>query len=115
MIAPARPVRFNWQRGFLVLLPGIRRFARLAFSRLDPVNREESVAEAVATALVAYRRLVELGRQEVAYATPLGRYAVLHVLSGRHVGGRQSSTDALSRLAQRRHGFGVTSLHHLAP
>src|SRR5205807_999644 len=109
MIAPARRARFNWQRGFLVLLPGIRRFARLAFRRLDPVNREESVAEAIATALVAYRRLVQQGRQEIAYATPLARYSVLHVLGGRHVGGQQSSTDVLSRLAQRRHGFEVTS------
>jgi hypothetical protein len=67
------------------------------------------VAEAVAIAMVAYRRLVQRGRQSVAYATPLARYAVLHVRSGRRVGGQQS-TDVLSRAAQRRHGFEVESL-----
>jgi hypothetical protein len=68
------------------------------------------VAEAVAIAMVAYRRLVQQGRESVAYASPLARYAVLHVRSGRRVGGQQSHTDVLSRAAQRRHGFEVESL-----
>ncbi len=112
MIAPIRrQVPFSWQRRFLELVPAIERFARFAFRHLDPAARDEAVAEATAAALVAYRRLVQLGRQQIAYATPLARYAVLHVFNGRHVGGRQNYTDALSRSAQRRHGFEVLSLH----
>jgi hypothetical protein len=110
MIAPARRHPGTWQAGFLEIAPAIQRFARVAFRHLDPASREEAVAEAIAAALVAYRRLVELGRQHIAYATPLARYAVLHVLSGRHVGGRQNHTDVLSKSAQRRHGFRVESL-----
>jgi hypothetical protein len=112
MIAPARRHgRSTWQRRFLELLPAIQRFARFAFRHLEPVSREEAVAEAVAAALVAYHRLFQLGRQQIAYASPLARFAVLHVLSGRHIGGRQNHTDVLSRSAQRRHGFGVLSLN----
>ncbi len=36
---------------------------------------------------------------------------MLHVRSGRRVGGRQNHTDVLSRIAQRRHGFEVRSLN----
>src|SRR5262245_21836326 len=111
MIAPLRrKTRFSWQNGFRDLLPAIQRFARFAFRHLDYVGREEAVAEAIAIALVAYRRLVERGRQSIAYATPLARYAVLHVRGGRRVGGRQDQTDVLSPVAQRRHGFTVASL-----
>jgi hypothetical protein len=99
-----------WQPGFLELLPAIQRLARFAFRDLDPASREEAVAEAVAAAAVAYRRLVELGRRRDAFASPLARYAVLHVRNGRHIGGRQDHVDVLSRVAQRRHGFQVTSL-----
>jgi hypothetical protein len=103
--------RCSWQRGFLDLLPAIQRFARFAFRHLDPAGRDEAVAEATAIALVAYRRLVQRGRQSIAYATPLARYAVLHVRSGRRVGGPQDHTDVLSRVAQQRHGFQVVSFH----
>jgi hypothetical protein len=102
---------FTWQRGFLELLPAIQRFARFAFRHLDPAGRDEAVAEATAIALVAYRRLVDRGRQSIAYASPLARYAVLHVRSGRRVGGPQDHADVLSRVAQQRHGFQVNSLH----
>jgi hypothetical protein len=111
MIAPLRRLSISWQRRFVELLPAIQRFARFAFRHLEPADREEAVAEATAAALVAYRRLARLGRQQLAYATPLARYAVLHVFSGRHVGGRQNHTDVLSKAAQRRHGFGVVSLN----
>jgi hypothetical protein len=64
MIAAARCQSCNWQRGFLDLAPVIQRFARIAFRHLDPASRQEAVAEAIAAALVAYRRLFELGRQD---------------------------------------------------
>ena len=81
---------------FLVMLPAIRRHAQLAFRGLDPVERDELVAEVVADAFVAYRRLSELGKRELAYATPLAMYAVRHVRSGRRVGTPVNKRDVLS-------------------
>ena len=95
---------------FLVLLPAIRRYAIHRFRHLRPAAREEAVAEVVAAALIAHRRLAERGRQSVAFASTLAKYAVCHVRNGRHVGGHESSRDVLSRSAQRRRGFEVESI-----
>jgi 5-methyltetrahydropteroyltriglutamate--homocysteine methyltransferase len=73
----------------------IQRFARIAFRHLDPASREEAVAEGVAAALVAYRRLFELGRQHMAYATALARYAVLQPAWLRAYSTRESLRDAM--------------------
>ncbi len=81
---------------FLEMLPAIERYARQAFRGHDPVEREERVAAVVADAFVAFRRLTDLGRSELAYATPLARYAVRHVRSGRRVGSPLNKRDVLS-------------------
>ncbi len=81
---------------FLEMLPAIRRYAQHAFCGRDPVEREELIAEVVADAFVAFRRLTELGKQELAYATPLAMYAVRHVRSGRRVGTPVNKRDVLS-------------------
>jgi hypothetical protein len=109
----AHPRSFHnhtWQSGFLALLPSITRYIRGAFRYLRPAAREEAVAEAIAAALVAYRRLIALRRQDLIYPTPLARFAVHHVRNGRHVGGHQSSRDVLSQTAQVRRGFTVESI-----
>jgi hypothetical protein len=100
----------DWHAGFLAMLPGIARHVRRAFAHLTPAARQEAEAEAIAAALVAYRRLFQLGKAELAYVTPLSRYAVHHVRNDRHVGGSQSSRDVLSQLAQRKYGFLVAGL-----
>ena len=82
--------------GFVALLPAIRRHAQLAFRGHDPVERDELVAEVVADAFVAFCRLAELGKQDLAYATPLAMYAVRHVRSGRRVGTSVNKHDVLS-------------------
>lgn len=81
---------------FLEMLPAIQRYARHAFRGQDPVEREELIAEVVADALVAFRRLTELGKSRLAYATPLAMYAVRHVRSGRRVGTPVNQRDVLS-------------------
>ena len=48
------------------MLPAIQRHAEIAFRYLDPGARAEAV-QGVASALVAYARLVELGRTDLAY------------------------------------------------
>jgi DNA-binding CsgD family transcriptional regulator len=86
---------------FLALLPSLRRQVRQAFRRLPAEARDEAVAEAVANAFVAYARLVELGKEDIAYPGPLARYAIAQVRSGRRVGTAQNVRDLLSEV--RRH------------
>lgn len=101
----------NWQRGFLALLPDIDSRVRYAFRQLSGERREEAVQEALANAMVAYRRLAELGKIELAYGSPLAQYAVRQVRSGRRVAGSLNVYETLSHYAQRKLGFAVARLH----
>jgi len=97
--------------GFLTLLPRIETHARVVFRGLPMVDREEAIAEAVAAAYVAYRRLRERGIDPVReFPSMMATFAVRQVKDGRHVGSRMSSKDALSPKAQRKHGFKVEPL-----
>jgi len=75
-----------WHNLFLAMLPTIVTHARLAFRHLRPEAREDAIAECVANALVAFARLVQLGKVDLAYPTVLARYAVAQVNDGRKVG-----------------------------
>jgi hypothetical protein len=90
---------------FLEMLPRIRSQARLAFRRLRPELKQELVQEVTVNAYVAYVRLVEQGKANIAYATPLANYAIRQVLAGRRVGMKVNSRDVSSIVAQRRRGF----------
>ncbi len=68
---------------FLTMVPAIQRYARSAFRNLRSQTREEAVCAVVADAFFAFRRLVELGKHDVAYATPLARFAVRRYWTGR--------------------------------
>ena len=94
---------------FLALAPVVERHARVAFRALGGAAREEAVAEAVAAAFAAHVALKARGRDPAAFPSMLASYSVLRVKDGRHVGGRRSSRDVLSRKAQRR-GFRVEPL-----
>jgi hypothetical protein len=100
------------QELFLAMLPRIRRHAELSFRRLDPNAREESVAEAVAYAWWAFRRLAELDRLSLAYPSALARFGVARGRDGRSVGCRASVRDVLSLRCRRRKGISVESLDH---
>jgi hypothetical protein len=106
--APARP---DWHAGFLALLPDILRQLRFAFRRLSGERRDDAVQEALANALVAYVRLHEKGKPELAYATPLAQYAVRQIRDGRQVAVRLNVCETLSPYAQRKAGFTVSRLH----
>jgi len=115
MIAPARPASTsnntsNAHDQFVAMLPQIRRKAAIAFHELDAEAREDAIQEAIANCFVAFTRLVELSRSELAYATPLADYAIKQLRDGRRVGGRLSVRDVMSRHAQRVKGFRVVSL-----
>lgn len=107
---PSAKAKPAWHDGFMGLLPDIHRHIRFAFRRLKGEQREESVQEALANALVAYVQLHKLGKTEVAYASPLAAYAVKQVCSGRQVACPLNSNDLLSRYAQRKQGFTVSRL-----
>ena len=105
MIATVKPCPHNesvptWHESFLKMLPAIQRHARIAFRRLDSEARVEAVQEVTANAFVAYRRLVELDKAELAYATPLAVYGVREVRSGRRVGGKLNVHDVTARHCQ---------------
>jgi len=100
----------NWQRGFLALLSEIHAQVRFAFRRLPAERRQEAVQESLANALVAYRRLAELGKTDLAYASPLAKYAVRQVCSGRQVASSLNKYETLAGYAQRKLGFSVDRL-----
>ena len=97
----------DWQSGFLSLLPAIYRHTKRHFRHLHGDARSEAVQEAVVNALLAYRRLVLLGKADVAYATPLASYACRQFYEGRRVSLRQNSQEVTSPFCQRRQSFAI--------
>ena len=61
---------------------------------------------------MAYARLVERGKQHVAFPTALARYALAQVRTGRRVGSRLCIREVLSHYAQCQTGFIVERLDH---
>ena len=109
-LLPTNAEASAWHAGFLALEPAIRRKAKITFRNLAPELREEMVAEVVAGAMVAYARLFERGKVELAFASPLARFAIGQVLSGRTVGNRRRIREVLSEYAQQQNGFQVERL-----
>ena len=115
MIAPAKADRRrkrvpHWKELFLKMLPLIENYAQRAFRDLDPEARDDAVQEVIANATVAFVRLVELGKVDLAYPSVLARFGVAQVCDGRRVGNRLRISDVLSVYAQRKKGFRVHSL-----
>jgi hypothetical protein len=101
----------SWRRRFAEMMPAICRHARLCFKGLPADARAEAIQEVAAQAFVAYSRLVELGKEDVAYAAPLAKFAVHRVRSGRTVGGKLNASDVSSVWCQARRNIRVDSLH----
>lgn len=110
----ARPIssRRSGNAQFLAMLPQIRKQASIAFLGARPEAKEELIAEAVANAYCAFVRLVDRGRKELVFATPLAHYAIRQVRVGRRVGTKLNVRDVSSEYAQRAHGFTVERLDH---
>jgi len=92
------------------MLPAIETHARLVFRHLDPEAREDAVEETIANALVAFVRLVQLQKTDVAYPSALARYAVAQIHDGRRVGNRLNVRDVLSPYAQKQKDIQVERL-----
>ena len=91
-----------WQQRFMVLLPTILNYVLPAFRRLRPEAKGEAVQEAVACTYLAYARLVERGKESLAFATVLADHAIKQTRIGRLVGGHINSNDISSVYGQRR-------------
>lgn len=118
MIVPADVLRKQEQQvqtRFLTMLPIIRRQARIAFKGLRREQREELVAEVIAHTYCAYVRLVQQGKADLAFGTPLAHYAVRHVRAGRLVATKLNVRDVSSRYCQRRKKVQVERLDTYDP
>ena len=115
MIAPRKPAcrpdrNPAWHAEFLKLLPCIQRYARYAFRSLPRETRDDLIQEVVANCLVAFVRLVALGKSDIAYPTPLAMFAVRQVRAGRRVGANLNVHDVSSPYAQQAKGIRLERL-----
>ena len=69
----------------------------------------------VANSFLAFRRLVERDKAELAYSTVLATYGVKQVLNGRRVGNRLNVKDASSPYCQQRKGVRMQQMRRLDP
>jgi len=100
----------NWRDRFAHMLPGIRRHVRFSFRNMDAESRQEAVQEAIAFAFLAYSRLAQLNKTDLAYSSVLAKFAVSRVRSGRSIGRRLNVDDVTSRWCQSRRNFQVDQL-----
>lgn len=96
---------------FLEMLPAIRRQGRKAFRRVNASDRADLVADVIAQSFCAYRRLVERGKESLAYATPLAQYAIKHLRGGRRVTGQERAGEVMSYFCQRSRAFKTIRLN----
>ena len=99
-----------WHPRFLAMVPAIRRTAEICFRKLRPDLRREMVDEVIVSALAGYARLVERGKEDLAFASALARFAVFQARQGRQVGTRLNVRDVTSRYAQLQKGIHVERL-----
>src|SRR5690348_17309167 len=90
-----------WHDGFCKLLPAIRSQLRFCLRKLSPSERAEALSECIANITIAYARLHEQNRLEVAFASSLVAFAVKQYFSGRRVGTNLNIDDIGSPYCQR--------------
>ncbi|MDP6557790.1 MAG: recombinase family protein [Pirellulaceae bacterium] len=73
--------------------------------------RAEAVQDVVVSAMLAYVRLCERGKSELAYPSVLARYAVAQYRAGRRVAERMNCCDVLSPYARRMKDIRVESIN----
>ena len=115
MIAFAKPPKAKKKpqhddAAFEAMLPTIRRQAKHAFRAVRRELREELVAEVVANSFIAYRRLVERDKADLAYPSVLARFAIKQVRVGRRVGNNLNVRDVTSHYCQRAKGVRLQRL-----
>jgi hypothetical protein len=110
-LAPAAAITLVQVRFLLSVLPKVEAHARICFRHVRcPGRREDAVAEAVALAWRWSLRLGARGKDAGQFAGAIATFAARQVRSGRRLCGQEAGKDALSPLAQARHGFLVQLL-----
>jgi hypothetical protein len=114
MAAPTpTPSPSHLNTAFLSILPRIELHALVYFRWIRcPQRKADAVAETVAISWNWFVRLVERGKDPLSFPVMLASYAARAVRCGRRLCGQEKGKDALSSLAQQRHGFFVASLLH---
>ena len=105
----------GWRQRFVAMLPVIVRCVARAFRSLRPEEREDAVQEAIAGTFTAYAGLVKQGRERLAFASVLAKFAVRQVRVGRQVGCTLNSNDMSSPYAQLRKRFRLGRLDRFIP
>ena len=100
----------QWHAQFLTFLPVIVTYARQAFANRDPESQEDLVEEVVVNALIAFKRLYDKGKVDLAYPTVLAVYGIRQVRDHRKAGCRLNVRDVSSEYAQQRKRFTVERL-----
>lgn len=114
MIAVAKPPKAKEKiddSAFEQMLPTIQRQAKHAFRHVRPELKEDLICEVVANSFLAYRRLVERDKADLAYPSVLARFAIKQARQGRKVGSKMNVRDTSSYYCRRkncikRHGLG---------
>lgn len=101
-----------WHAGYLRMLPDICRQAKIRLRHWPAEARADAVQEIVADTVVAYARLAEFGKEELAFPMPLVNYAVKKFCAGRRVGNRLNIRDVMSKYCQRRKAIAVERLDY---
>ncbi|HEX5270197.1 MAG TPA: hypothetical protein VFW33_06920 [Gemmataceae bacterium] len=98
---------------FMCILPRIELHAQIYFRGVRcPARQADAVQETLALAWRWFVRLVDRGKDPLAFPVVLAAYAARAVRCGRRLCGQEKGKDALSSLAQQRHGFAVEVLTH---
>jgi hypothetical protein len=93
------------------VLPRIETHAEVCFGGVRCHHRrEEFRAEMVALCWRWFLRLVERGKDPLAFPTALATYAAKAVKSGRRLAGQERSKEVLSPVARHKHGVKVEPL-----
>ena len=111
MQAPAAESVHALHHRFLTVLPRIETHARIAFRRVRcPDTQDDCVQEAIAISWKWFVRTTEQGKDPTQFVSTIATLAVAHVRCHRKLVKSESARDAMSPLAQRRHGFTVASI-----
>jgi hypothetical protein len=113
MTTPTYPVPLaRLQETFLnSVMPRVLLHGRISFRHIKCRHQqEELLAEMTGLCWRWHLRLAQRGKDAARFPTALASYAARAVRAGRRACGQERSKDALSPLAQRRHGFLVSTL-----
>ena len=108
-IAAATPIASLLGMNLPVMISAIP-YAGHEWHTIATLQREGKLIEILPSSNFADLAVAELGKEDLAYATPLATYAVAQYRAGRRVGNRLNVREVLSEHAQQRKRFTVESL-----